>query len=802
MPEFTHTIVSLNGDVSGRCRLEASASVDFAPAPARGGLAGLRSLGRDARPAPARPAGDLRLGRDRRHPWRTTGGTSDASPRRGRLSSRRGAGAETSASPGASHRVPTGGGARRAVEDLGTPRGRLVVAAVPSGSLHSERRRHRLLHARRRRSIATGTAAPAGRSRRAVIGTVGMLRPDKNHARLLRLFADFSRRRPARLVVVGEGPCRPELEKLASELGIAGQVCFTGAEVDPVMVLSCLRRLRALVGHRADAAVGSRSDGVGTSGGQHRRGRCRRDDRAAVRWSGLAAGDDDRLLEQLERFAADDGMRRAAGAEESRESSCRVQPWPHDRVVPSAVLPLSGNRAEGGLRCAVSAACSRWKDRCRRVVPRGRSGDERRVAHRGPDGDGFDDPAARRSVTAGSRSSIAPAAHQPMSNEDGTCWIVFNGEIYNHRDVAAACSKRRGIVFRTRPTRETILHAYEEFGPACVDRLEGMFAFAIYDERRRELFAARDRLGKKPFFYTVLDGVLHFASELPALSAIAALEGRRRPDGARRLSVARLLPRAGHDLSRCLQAAARRTGCASPTGASRPDGTGTSPSSTPITRRARRVLDEIDATLAPCRARSARERGAARCVSQRRHRLRPRRVVHGRSAWRSTGHRRPSASAKPQHNELDSGAADRSALQEPATTQTSIRAALWTRSSVRSRWAAASRWPTRRRFRRGTSRGRRGEHVTVALSGDGGDETFAGYDFRYVPHATRSARRGDGCLARPAAGWRGWTGRAWPRGRKLPKPLRAGTLLENLARDPAAAYYADLAFSSRPDHEH
>src|SRR6187551_3207687 len=139
------------------------------------------------------------------------------------------------------------------------------------------------------------------------------------------------------------------------------------------------------------------------------------------------------------------------------------------------------------------------------------------LAHRGPDGDGFyENP---RVVLGHRRLAIIDRAggDQPMSNEDGTCWIVFNGEIYNHRDLRPLLESK-GHVFRTRSDTETILHAYEEFGSACVDHLEGMFAFAIYDGRRRELFAARDRLGKKPFFYTVIDGMFHFASELPALT--------------------------------------------------------------------------------------------------------------------------------------------------------------------------------------------------------------------------------------------------------------------------------------------
>jgi len=139
------------------------------------------------------------------------------------------------------------------------------------------------------------------------------------------------------------------------------------------------------------------------------------------------------------------------------------------------------------------------------------------IAHRGPDGDGFFDAGdvslAHRRLAIIDRSG----GHQPMANEDGTCQIVFNGEIYNYRELRPELESK-GHRFRTVSDTETILHAYEEYGPACVDKLEGMFAFVIYDGRRRELFAARDRLGKKPFFYTVIDGTFHFASELPALT--------------------------------------------------------------------------------------------------------------------------------------------------------------------------------------------------------------------------------------------------------------------------------------------
>src|ERR1700730_6925470 len=146
------------------------------------------------------------------------------------------------------------------------------------------------------------------------------------------------------------------------------------------------------------------------------------------------------------------------------------------------------------------------------------------LRHRGPDGEGFftDD-----FVGLGHRRLAIidrEGGKQPLANEDGSCWITFNGEIYNHRDLRTELVAR-GHQFRTRSATEAIVHAYEEFGASCVDHLEGMFAFAVYDQRRRELFIARDRLGKKPLYYAILSGVLHFASEIKAFYHSPAWNG-------------------------------------------------------------------------------------------------------------------------------------------------------------------------------------------------------------------------------------------------------------------------------------
>src|SRR5262249_20767466 len=118
----------------------------------------------------------------------------------------------------------------------------------------------------------------------------------------------------------------------------------------------------------------------------------------------------------------------------------------------------------------------------------------------------------------GRRLSIIDVAggHQPMSNETGRIVVVQNGEIYNFQELADQLAKR-GHVFRTQCDTEATIHAYEEYGQNFVQRLNGMFAIALYDEDRRLLLLARDRLGVKPLYYAVLGGKLIFASEIKAL---------------------------------------------------------------------------------------------------------------------------------------------------------------------------------------------------------------------------------------------------------------------------------------------
>lgn len=137
--------------------------------------------------------------------------------------------------------------------------------------------------------------------------------------------------------------------------------------------------------------------------------------------------------------------------------------------------------------------------------------------HRGPDDSGIYVNASGLVGLGHNRLSIvdlSDAGHQPMVNHNRTAWIVFNGEIYNYVELK---SELRGYPYRSRTDTEIILAAYERWGEACVDHFVGMFAFAIWDERTRTLFCARDRLGVKPFYYAWQDDNFFFASEIKAI---------------------------------------------------------------------------------------------------------------------------------------------------------------------------------------------------------------------------------------------------------------------------------------------
>jgi asparagine synthase (glutamine-hydrolysing) len=151
------------------------------------------------------------------------------------------------------------------------------------------------------------------------------------------------------------------------------------------------------------------------------------------------------------------------------------------------------------------------------------------IRHRGPDDDGVH--LASEVGLGFVRLSIIDlsSGHQPLSNENGTVWIVFNGEIYNYRELRSFLLSK-GHVFKTHSDTEVIVHLYEELGPDCVQKLRGMFAFAIWDENRKTLFLARDRVGIKPLYYALNQNSIVFASEIKAILADPAISRDLAPE--------------------------------------------------------------------------------------------------------------------------------------------------------------------------------------------------------------------------------------------------------------------------------
>src|SRR6476659_9089789 len=141
------------------------------------------------------------------------------------------------------------------------------------------------------------------------------------------------------------------------------------------------------------------------------------------------------------------------------------------------------------------------------------------IRHRGPDDSGC---YVRANIGLGSRRlSIIDleTGNQPISNEDGKVWVIYNGEMYNYKSLRAQLESK-GHLFRTNSDTEVIVHLYEEMGERCVEQISGMFAFALWDESQQKLFLARDRIGQKPLFYVQDGSEFLFGSEIKAILAI------------------------------------------------------------------------------------------------------------------------------------------------------------------------------------------------------------------------------------------------------------------------------------------
>ena len=414
------------------------------------------------------------------------------------------------------------------------------------------------------------------------------------------------------------------------------------------------------------------------------------------------------------------------------------------------------------------------------------------LSHRGPDDRGLH---IAPGVALGHRrlSIIDLAAgHQPIFNEDGTVAVVYNGEIYNFAELMAEL-RARGHVFQTRCDTEVIVHAWEEWGWRCVERFRGMFAFALYDQNEASLFLARDRLGIKPLYYTVTDdGIVAFASELKGLLEFPDLEKEFDPQAVEDYfaygyvpdprsiykGVAKLAP--GH-------IKLIRRGCA-PTEPQRYwDVTFASEGSGNVDQLGEALRENLtdavrtrlisDVPLGAFLSGGVDSSSVVACMATDRDdaidtcSIGFAEATHDESAYAE----RVAARYGTRHHSRTVSADDFDLVDQLPTVYDEP-------------FADSSALPTYRLC----AEARR--HVTVALSGDGGDEVFAGYR-RHRWHNYEE-------LVRERLGQRvrgplfGLLGQIYPKMDWAPKPLRAKSTLQALSRDTAEGYFQSVSVVS------
>jgi len=411
------------------------------------------------------------------------------------------------------------------------------------------------------------------------------------------------------------------------------------------------------------------------------------------------------------------------------------------------------------------------------------------IQHRGPDEEGYfvDDHAAfgHRRLAIIDLSS----GQQPMSALNGAVQIIYNGEIYDFMAVRAEL-EAKGHRFRTRCDTEVLLIAYLEWGEACVDRLHGMFAFAIWDSRTRRLLLGRDRVGKKPLYFVRQGSVVAFASELKALRAGGLCPTELDPEALdcyfsfgyipspRTVyqGVRKLLP--GHTLMVTANGETERRYW-------RIEFTKPDPA---LTFEA--ASEELGALLDQAtrsRLESEVPLGAflsggidSSLVVASMAKLVNRPVITNSigaddgGATELPAARRVAEFLKTDHHEFMVKPDAMAVLEKIA----------WHFDEPLADSSAVPTWYVCQMARK---------TVTVALSGDGGDEAFGGYTFRYIPHVVESRVRAalPSIVRKPVFGG---LGSLWPASAKLPRPLRLKTIFENLSVSDAEAYYRDLVW--------
>jgi asparagine synthase (glutamine-hydrolysing) len=418
-----------------------------------------------------------------------------------------------------------------------------------------------------------------------------------------------------------------------------------------------------------------------------------------------------------------------------------------------------------------------FADRAERVVDRDVvAAMTRSLAHRGPDGEGVQ-------IGAGyglghRRLAIVDLAsgQQPMAVSDGKLWVTYNGEIYNYLDLRGEL-EARGHVFRTRSDTEVLLHGYREWGDGLAARLRGMFAFAIVDEERHELYAARDQIGKKPFYWLLRDGNFAFASELKALHEYG-FDRRLNPDAVAQYFALRYVPDPltifaevhklppAHWLKVGGGRVEQRRYWQLSFAESDPGDAGSQQA------RILELLDEAtrirlmgEVPLAPFLSGGIDSYAVVDSMTR----------LLGRSVSACTiGFDDPAFDER--EGARQSAAACGARLHEEILAVEDLLELDWFADTFDEPFADSSAIPTwhvSRLARR---------HVTVALSGDGGDESFAGYRRYLFDWRENRVRR-----RLPRWLWRTMAAVA-PKGDWLPRPLRAKRTLQNLALGPAEAY--------------
>ena len=423
--------------------------------------------------------------------------------------------------------------------------------------------------------------------------------------------------------------------------------------------------------------------------------------------------------------------------------------------------------------CGIAGLFAWSRERAVDAAVAGRMAD--RLAHRGPDGAGV--RAGRGYALAHRRLAIVDLATgaQPMGTPDERLWVTFNGEIYNYLELRAELEVQ-GSVFRTRSDTEVLLHGYRAWGTGLAARLRGMFAFALVDEERHLLYAARDRLGKKPFYWTQHAGVFGFASELKALHALG-MDRRLRADAIAQFLALRYVPdpatvfAAAHKLPPahwCLVQGDRVT-------QQRYWRLEFEADDAPRAVHEERVLALLDEAvrirlmgevpLAPFLSGGVDSYAVVDSMTR----------TLGRPVTACTiGFPDPQFDERPAARQ--SAAACGALLHEEVLEPKDLLGLDWHADTFDEPFSDSSAVPTfhvSRLARR---------HVTVALSGDGGDEGFGGYR-RYLFDGREHRLRH--CL--PPALWR-VLGACYPKADWLPRWLRARRTLQNLAASPAVAY--------------